>query len=301
MLLSLSFSELKSCRLHLISAMFLCFLFLGCIGTAKAATQHLMCSPLRLIFTERQRAITAHVINQGDKTITYSIALITLRKAADGRMYEPKDKTPEELMIKKLIRFSPRRATIGPRQSQIVKLMVRKPKDLSPGEYRIFIQLHPHPSTERTRKRVAGVESGMGVNVELTVDSNFPVIIQHQVPMGTVSPSSAQLHTSLNRQDVPKLELTLTREGKASAFGNIFLDYIAPEKSAQPVEIGRVIDMALYAPEKRKVLTVPLKTDIPVQQLKRGKIRVSFQPSTGKTKRRHKAAGQVVSKEFSLQ
>ncbi len=285
---------------YLFIAVALFITFNGVSSGAQAASKSLMCTPIRLIFTERQRAITAQVINQSDEAIRYSIALVTMREGNDGRLYEPEQETEEELRNKKLIRFSPRRATIGPQQSQTVKLMVRKPKDLPPGEYRTYLQLRPHPSTSQEQAEEVQRGNNLDANIEIIVNSTFSIIIQHELPMGEMRLDDMQFKGTGQRQNQPQVALTLSRKGEASAFGNIFLDYLPEDPSTDSVEVGRVIGLALYAPDTRKEVTIPLQSDIPVQQLKKGKIRVTFQPSTGKFSRRQRNDNQRIYRDFSL-
>jgi len=301
MLLSIYNTNSLKKIVHLLIAVALLIACNGMFTLVEAATKSLMCVPIRLIFTEHQRAIAARVINQGDEPVTYSIALVTMRKGPDGRLYEPEQETEEELQTKKIIRYSPRRATIEAKQSQTVKLMVRKPKDLPPGEYRTYLQLRPHPRASRKLKNELQDKDNFGVNVEVVVNSTFPIIIQHKLPMGKVTPEALQLGKITNEQNPLQVILTLSREGEASAFGNIFLDYLPEEgQTADSIEVGEVKGFAFYAPAKKKELPITLKTDISLETLKRGKLRATFQPSTGKFNRRQKVSNQRIVKYFSL-
>ncbi len=283
----------------------LCFLALSVLGgaffanEASASNKMLMLHPLRIVFTERERAITANIINQSNDTIKYSVSLVTMRKGSDGRLFEPEKETAEELLVKNMIRFSPRRATIGPKQRQVIKMMVRKPKDLIAGEYRTFIRLTPHPSASVISSPTNEKLNEQFTEIELLVSSTMPIVIQHDIPVGKIEPVSIKVKEEVvSRNEIP-VELILSRQGKGSSFGNIFIEYFPLSNPEKSIEVGRVQGLAVYFPETEKKITVTLK-GINLQELKSGKIRVNYYSETGVVQRRKVKENRKVYKDFSM-
>ena len=74
------------------------------------------------------------------------------------------------------VRFSPRRVKLGPGEHQTVRVVVRKPADLAPGEYtaRLLIQAIPP-----VRKKSGNSSDQIQVNLDIVYGISIPVIIKH--------------------------------------------------------------------------------------------------------------------------
>ena len=252
----------------------------------SASPKMLMFHPTRLIFTDRQRAIAVNVINRYDEPITYSIAVVNLEKGEDGEFHEIDG--DEKEMVSSMIRFSPRRATITPHERQVIKLMVRKPKSLPAGEYRTYLKLQPHPTQSTQQPVVSEAKGTQQIALEVLVSSFLPIIIQHEIPIGEVTPQAIQLRQNSDTDSEPAVEVTLSRRGEGSAFGDLTLEFIPPDKPKEMVTLGKVQGMAFYAPDTSKKQTVLISKDIPCEQLKQGKIKISWFPRTRVQDRRGK-------------
>lgn len=273
------------------------FLILSGSSIAAAKPKMLMFNPLRIIFTDRQRSINVHAINTSDEAFTYNISLATMRKGTDGQLYTPKKETIEEQHVKDMIRFSPRRATIQPHTRQVIKVMVRKPKDLPPGEYQTRLSISPEASQPTKRDDLAD-KSGT-ISMDVLVASTLPIIIQHDKPPAIVTPDSIALKNMSKSRSGIGAAVKLTRKGELSAFGDLFLTFIPADGSGSTREIGRVIGLAIYLPDTERALNVPLK-DITQAEVTGGTIRATFQPNTGVVSRRGQHKGQPISKDFAL-
>lgn len=166
--------------------------------------------------------------------------------------------------------------------------MVRKPKDLPPGEYRTYLKLQPHPDKNTSKASVPGKKSGQQIALEVLVSSSLPIIIQHEISMGEVTPQAIQLRQNTDTDTGLTADVTLSRNGEGSAFGDLLLDFIPPDKPKETVTIGKVQGMAFYAPETSKEQTVPISEDISYERLMQGEIQVSWLPRTRVQDRRGK-------------
>lgn len=288
--------------LNVIAVMFFCLLFTGAADTAQALTKMLMMNPVRIIFTERQRAVTAHVVNTSEVPITYAISLVTMRKGANGKLYEPETETDREQMIKKMIRFSPRRATIASGKRQVVKLMVRKSKDLPPGEYQTRLRLHPLVTDDSTSPKVYnGETAGRMIQLDLIVDSTFPIIIQHGGVKADVAVQAIAVRDFPQAPAGIAADVSFSRNGDGSSFGDVALYFTPNDHSKESRGIGRLQGLAIYLPDTEKILTIPL-TGISRQELSTGTVRVRYRPSTGRVERRKQNhSSQEVVRDFIMQ
>lgn len=276
-----------------------CFLLTSVTDAALAATKMLLFSPVRIIFTEKQRSIDVHVSNTADEPITYTISLVTMRKDTSGKLSEVKAETEQEQAVKKMLRYSPRRATIEPGKRQIVKLMVQKPDNLPPGEYQTRLSLSPlpggnkHSGTANTAKPAQSA-----IQIEMLVTSTLPIIIQHGVE-AKVTPLSLTLKEFGQAPSGLAAEVKLARNGDASGFGNVRLSYVPAQNSQTSREIGRQLGLALYLPDTNRTVTIPL-AGITRKELSSGMVRVEFEPDTGAGVNKRGLKGEVTFKDFPV-
>ncbi len=191
------------------------------VDTTIAATKMLMMNPVRAIFTDRLRTVNVHVINNAEESITYNISLVTLRKGPDGAFNEiTANESEHEKMIKRMIRYSPRRATIGPRKRQVIKIMVRKPQDLPAGEYITYLKLSPIGQDPALEKGKASQKEM--IHIDVLVNSTFPIIIQHGELASEVTPLSLKIDTFDKTPSSLAARVHFSRKGALSSFGNVF-------------------------------------------------------------------------------
>ncbi len=266
---------------------------------AHAESSHLLINPQRIIFVDRERTVNVTVGNPTNVPVSYSISLVTMRRNAKGEyieIFESADETENETLAKRLIRFAPRRATVQPRTRQVVKLMVRKPADLPPGEYRTRLRIMPKPQ-HPPQKISSGDDSGTRqFKLDLLVGVSLPIIVQHGKSTVNVSPTTISIKPFAKTDSGLAAELSLGRTGNLSAFGDVILQYMA--SNGEQREIGRVRGTAIYLPKTKGKFTIPLK-GITEKELSSGSIEVVYTAYRGQSRRNRKAPP-MVRKTFRL-
>lgn len=265
----------------------------------QAATKMLMLNPVRVLFVDRYRSVKLSVGNPNDQVIPYKVSLVTMRRGADGQLYKPDVETEEELFVKSLIRFSPRRAFIDPKTHQIVKLMVRKPQDLPAGEYQTRLQIMPLEET-KTKEQDAEQQAGKSFEIDMIVGVTIPIIIQHGDLHAEVTPLSLAIE---NLSAVPSglaAKVSLERSGDCSAFGDVVVYSSPGSNNSKGKEIGRGRQVAIYLQDDNKDVTIPLH-DFTRKDLTSGSLRVEFHPVIpGQDKVPSRSKDSVSSKIFRL-
>lgn len=108
-----------------------------------AYDKNILIVPTRVIFEGKTRSAVVKLINPNNSPKTFEVSIAAVRMDETGKKgYVDSPNEAERLAID-MIRYSPRRVTIGPNVWQTVRLMVRKPKDLPPGEYRTQLRVIP--------------------------------------------------------------------------------------------------------------------------------------------------------------
>jgi len=221
-----------------------------------AFNKSVILSPTRIVMEGRERAAILKLINPNDTTNTYKIGLVFIRMDEMGMRKEVEIPNDEELAVQKMIRFSPRRATVGPKEWQTVRLMVRKPAGLAPGEYRIHLKVAPVPDPLLPGDR-EGKESGkMSVHLDVVFNITIPIIIRHGQGFVKIVPQKPVLK-KWEKRDGYYLETKLLRQGSHSAYCNL-IAYHTPQGQSARQKIGEIKGLSFYTPNLEQKIRIPV-------------------------------------------
>ena len=236
----------------------------------------LMIAPLRIVFQDRSRSAEVTVINTSKRTNTYRIGwkMSVMDENGQYRDVEFDDKTPYSLPA--MVAFSPRQVKIEPGDRQRVRLSLRRPADLPPGEYRahlVFTRLPP----EGGRKNNELAEGAKGVHLQMNVLLNYsiPVIVRNGAdPKDTKIELSDPVFTGIrDKIGREKMGLTIARTaGSYSSFGRIRV-YARMPGEEEEREVGVLNNVALWPENTRRRIEVPLAAVVPAGH----KVRVVYE------------------------
>lgn len=190
---------------------------------------------------------------------------------------------PGENFANDLVRFSPRQVTLPPGGAQIVRLQLRKPADLAPGEYRshLVFQALPRAQPAGAGGRAPTTASD-GIDIELTaiVSLSIPVIVRQGETSATIALTNVSVKASPVAGDPPFLSFDLLREGNRSVYGDVVVSFT--RRGGKELVVGRANGVAVYVPNGLRRAQVPLQLP-PNQKLANGRLQVSFveRPESG--------------------
>lgn len=288
------YSKKRGIALFLRRNIFFIFIviYVGLQGIARAS---LMITPTRIVFEGRVRAQEVNLLHRGDKETTYRISFQHMRMKPDGSYEKIQEPKPNEQFADELIRYSPRQVTLKPGQSQTIRLMVRKPKNLPVGEYRshmLFKEI-ASPDLGFNIEREKEKPEDIAVQTIALFGVSIPVIVRHGNLSADIMIQEAEviMENKFNgKENLPMLSLNLTRKGNASVYGDICVTY-TPENSSKQCEIGRLLGIAVFYPNDSRHISIPLK--IPEgAPLEKGTIHIVY--------RKCKAEGADILSERSL-
>ena len=243
-------------------------LFLLVTGSASA---ELILYPTRVVFENGQRSAQLELINQGDSAATYRISVVNRRMELDGGFSEAKTAREGERFADDMIRYSPRQVTLEPGAGQTIRIMVRKPSNLEPGEYRSHLLFSKQPqSSPRAGLRNDTESDNIGISVSLLIGASIPVIVRHGDTDAEVSLSNL----ALSQPDANKtvLSLLINRQGNQSVYGDIAVSF-TPNGGKEQI-IARANGLAVYTPNARR--RVNLLLSVPDGGLSGGELRVMY-------------------------
>lgn len=243
-------------------------------ASASATVGDLLVAPTRLVFEGNRRSAEVTLVNVGPAAATYRISLIHLVMNEAGELEEVEEPPPGTRIADPLLRFSPRQVRLEPNIAQTVRIQLRKPAELEPGEYRSHMLFRAVPPPDALVPEPQEQENATGLSIRLIpiYGVSIPVIIRHQTSDGAASLSDLELLPPADRFPGGTLSLRIARTGEESVYGNLKVVHRSP---AGENEIGFVGGVAVYTPIAFRSIRIPLR---PVEgtDLRRGVLVVTY-------------------------
>ena len=243
------------------------------VTNANAAGQ-LMVSPTRIVFEGNERTQKVNLINNGSETGRYRISFVRRKMTEDGKFVEVSENEPG-MYSDDIVRYSPRQVTLQPGQSQTVRLMLRKKRDMQDGEYRshMLFQSLPDPATSDINKLADNNSTGLTVQLIPVVGITIPIIVRQGKLSSTISLSDFELKQANTVKAENTLSFKINREGNSSAYGD-FRVYFTP-KGGETVVVAQVNGLAVYTPLASRSVDIRLQTPSDLN-MSNGELQITF-------------------------
>jgi P pilus assembly chaperone PapD len=237
--------------------LFLLLIFLA--AENALAGSNLLVTPTRMVFEGRDRTAQVTVVNSGDETGTYRIELVNKRMTDAGTFEDIEEQGLGDLFADKMLRYSPRQVVLEPGKSQVVRFSLRKPKDLTEGEYRSHILFKAIPKDAGTNISAAAKSDKLSIKLTPIVSISIPAIVRHGNTRATVKFASVEYQAADDKVKNPSLFVRLDREGNQSVYGDLLAEYVQTDGTSRV--IGQASGLAVYTPNSSR--TFRLQLDIP--------------------------------------
>lgn len=229
--------------------------FSAFVANAAAGPGDLLISPVRVVFDGRDRTAELTLVNRSTTPATYRIEFEDRRMTEDGGFEVVEAPLPGEKFSKDFVRYAPRRIALEPGKPQTVRLMLRKPSDLSAGEYRSHLHFSATPDSvdAGTSLDVGSSSDGIAIRLTPVYGVTIPVIVRHGDLDAAVDIADARIERAENNA---ALALTLDRSGNRSVYGDVAV-YAG---GAEPEVFYKGV--AVYAPNPRRNLKFAIDLNI---------------------------------------
>ena len=219
--------------------------------SSVASAQSISISPTRVVLEGRERSAELTLVNQSDQTLTYRVLFRRLAMSPAGQFEELPPEAAGKF-VDAFVRYSPRQVTLGPGETQTVRLMVRAPASLGDGEYRSHLTFQALPTAAEPPQPESSEAVEVALKMRMSV--SLPVIYRRgELGAELKSPELQIAH----HQGRPTAIMNLQRSGERSVYGDYELYYA--RRPGMPAElVGAVRGVAFYAPGQERVLHVPL-------------------------------------------
>lgn len=216
------------------------------------AAGDLLVAPTRVVL-DGSRGTEVVLNNIGSTPATYRISLEIKRMTGQGGLQEIADTefNATERAALDMISFSPRRITLPPNQPQVIRVGVRLPEGVAPGEYRAHMLFRAIPDTVAATPQTS-VSSG-GVSIALTpiYGITIPVIVRVGDLSATASLGKAWI---AQEGDQPHFTFDLARSGNRSVYGDI---EVTRPGVKDPLFLARGIAVYPEVTDRRVSIPVP--------------------------------------------
>lgn len=185
--------------------------------------------PKRVVLTDRDRTATIGLYNRADASGEYDITITDMMMLPDGRLVDLGNvadpaATARVKTASAMLRWSPHHVTLPANEAQLVRIMVRVPPDLPPGEYRSHFSAisEPPQSDGLSIDQAAGnapASNGVGVRILPRFGISIPIIVR--VGETTLTSGLQDIKLTRTPSGEPVIRLVVTRAGTRSSFGNI--------------------------------------------------------------------------------
>ncbi|MBE9532490.1 MAG: fimbria/pilus periplasmic chaperone [Proteobacteria bacterium] len=233
-----------------------------------------MITPTRIVFEERTRTAQVTLMNNGTESGNYRISFINQNMTDDGK-FEPVEEGTEGMFSNSMVRYSPRQITLPPGQSQVVRLMLRKPRELEDGEYRSHMLFQSLPKANKSSLESAVKKEAKNITVEIIpiVGISIPVIVRKGNINSKLTLSDTKIITGDNTNPKTRIGVTMHRTGESSIYGDFRVIYTP--KDGLPTIVGLSNGVAVYTPNTIRHYKIPLTAGSDVK-ITDGDLRIVF-------------------------
>jgi len=216
------------------------------------ASGDLLVAPTRVVL-DGSRGTEVVLNNIGSTPATYRISLEVKRMTTEGGLTEidEQDASAAERVALDLISFSPRRVTLPPNQPQVIRIGVRAPEGLAPGEYRVHMLFRAIPDTVAATERANSSAGGVSIALTPIYGITIPIIVR----VGDLSATASIAKAWIDEQDgQPHFAFDLTRQGNRSVYGDI---EVTRPGVKEPLFLARGIAIYPEVDARRVSISVP--------------------------------------------
>jgi len=227
----------------------LAFLSLALFGGRAAAEASLFIYPTLVMFEGNSTSAEVTITNRGDENGTFEIGWVNMSMTPEGGLMRHDDDV--SWSIQPFVRYSPRRATLAPSESQVVKIALRRSDTIAEGEYYSHMRIVTINSAPVEALDENAPQAEPGVSVTARPALAIPVIWRNSRAESQAAIESIALDAETNAVNVE-----VERMGLLSARG--FLHLVAREGSGDMTSLADPMPLIVYPTVDRRTVSLPL-------------------------------------------
>lgn len=254
-----------------INVFVLLILFFGFVAEVSSS---LLVTPTRVTFGARDRVEEVTLVNTSDVVRRYKLEWVQNRQDENNQYFRLSDSEIETFAIASpFVRFSPRRVTLKPGESQKVKLLARRQANMEFPEYRSHLRFTALPPDLTDANDDEENVSGVQLKLNLLLSYTIPVVLRTEATNVQVKIDKIDF-TAINANNkVAEATIYFSREGNTSAYGDATLYHrVSNNDDFEPVGYTKGIN--IFHEQKKARIVIPW-TEKPYNPA--GEIKVVFE------------------------
>lgn len=195
----------------------------------------LFVAPHRLIISPGQKSETISVTNKSDEPRRYDLVMIDQVMDANGVTQRV---DTYQYSIKKIVEFRPKRFTLEPGKSQVVRVVANRPAGMADGDYHSHLLFREVPLSMKDKAQMQQERSESDKSVTFEIRTLYgigvPIVVQHGKISSDIAMGEPRLDKPANAK-FRQLTVDFTRTGNAESAGKLSVDYVAGGGAPVPV------------------------------------------------------------------
>ncbi len=249
--------------MHIIRPILLLLASMSLVPTLAQAGAVLFIYPTLLIFEGDERSGTITVTNRGDETGTFEMSWTDMTMNADGGLVKHEGEAPWSLQS--YVRYSPRRVTLEPLESQVIRIAVRRGLDIPEGEYYSHFRVLTLNSEDPSANLNDAEEQDTGAVITIAARSAVAIPIVWRNSQAT---SSASIDSVRIDPDANQLSVDVRRHGPLSVRGYLQVVETAPDGTRS--FLAEPVPLVIYPSLDARTMAIELHDGVFAGNLKRG-------------------------------
>ena len=218
--------------------------------------------PTLIVFEGNQRSATITVTNRGDQTGTFEMSWTDMTMRPDGGLVKYEGQAPWS--VQSYVRYSPRRVTLAPAESQVVRIAVRRGLDIPEGEYyshfRVLTLNSEDPS--EAANDVEEEAEAAAITIEARSAVAIPIVWRNSRATPDASIEAVQVDNDANQ-----ISVDVRRHGPLSVRGYLHVFEKAADGSRSP--LAEPVPLVIYPSLEARTLAIELNEGVVAANLSR--------------------------------
>lgn len=218
--------------------------------------------PTLVVFEGNQRSATITITNRGDQTGTFEMSFTDMTMLPNGGLVKYEGDAPWS--IQSYVRYSPRRVTLEPLQSQVVRVAVRRGLEVPEGEYYSHFRVltlnseDPSASSSEVEEEVRAA----AITIEARSAVAIPIVWRNSRATPDASIEAVQIDSETN-----KLNVDVRRHGPLSVRGYLHVFEKAANGKRKP--LAEPVPLVIYPSLEARTMAIELHDGVVAAKLSR--------------------------------
>ena len=248
--------------MHIKSPLLLSLAIMSLVPSLAQAGAVLFIHPTLVVFEGNERSGTITLSNRGDQTGTFEMSWTDMTMTPGGGLV--KNEGPAPWSIEPYVRYSPRRVTLAPLESQVIRIAVRRGLDVPEGEYfSHFRVLTLNSEDPFAAEANADEPTGAAVTIEARSAVAIPIIWRNSRQSSSASIESVRID-----QDTNQISVDVQRHGPLSVRG--FLHVFETAADGARSSLAAPVPLVIYPNLDARTMAIELNDGVMASSLKSG-------------------------------